>query len=82
MGKKKKVEKPSEDKHEKFIRVVTPRVGKALKAIALIANQAGIGYSYTEDDVAQIITALRDAIDNVEGCYLSKNKQIVEFSFE
>lgn len=82
MGKKKKNSKPAEDKHEKFMRVVTPRVGKALKAIRLISNQAGAAYSYTEDDVAQIITALRDAVDNVEGCYLSKNKQEVDFTLK
>lgn len=82
MGKKKKVAKPAEDKHKKFLRVVAPRVQKAIKAISLISNQAGATYSYTEDDVAQIMTALQVAVDSVSTAYTSKGKVNVEFTFD
>jgi len=82
MTKKKGTDEPKEDKHVKFIRVVTPRVKKALKAIGLISNQAGAAYAPTEDDVAHIITILRMAVDTVEKSYASKGKTEVEFSLE
>lgn len=82
MGKKRKAEKPVESKHDKFMRVVAPRVRKAMKAISLIGNQAGSAYEYTEQDVAHIITALRVAVDAVETVYTSKGKVEVKFSFE
>jgi len=82
MGKKKKESKPAEDKHDKFVRVVTPRVKKALKAIGLIGMQSGAGYSYTEQDVAYIIGALRGACDAVEKRYMSSGKQDVDFSLD
>lgn len=82
MGKKKKAAKPTEDKHEKFVRVVTPRVKKALKAIALIGNQSGAAYEYTEDDVVHIIGRLSDAVLDVKKRYMSSGKQEVEFSLD
>ena len=81
MAKKKKSEKPPEDKRKKFLRVVAPRVRKAMKAISLIGNQAGSAYEYTSEDVAHIINALRTAVDGVETAYTSKGKVSVEFTF-
>lgn len=82
MGKKRNKDKPAEDKHEKFVRVVSPRVKKALKAISLIGNQAGSAYSYTEQDIAYIMGALRGACDAVEKRYASSGKQEVDFSLD
>lgn len=80
MGKKRKEKKEPEDKHLKFIRVVTPRVKKALKAIALVGNQSGTAYEYTEDDVIHIIGRLSDAVLDVKKRYMSTGKQEIEFS--
>jgi len=82
MAKKKNKDKPAEDKHDKFVRVVTPRVKKALKAIGLIGNQAGSAYSYTEQDIAYIMGALRGACDAVEKRYASSGKQEVDFTLD
>ena len=82
MGKKKKKGKTQDEKHRDFVRVVTPRVKKALKAIALIGNQAGSAYSYTENDVGLIITSLRVAVDAVEKRYSSSGVQDVDFSLD
>lgn len=79
---KKKVVNPDETKRERFIRVVTPRVKKALKAIGLIGNQAGSAYEYTEQDVAYIMGSLRGACDAVEKRYASSGKQEVDFSLD
>jgi len=81
MGKKKKVTKPAEDKHEKFLRVATPRINKALKAIGLIGNQAAAGYAPTDEEVADLFAVLRKKVDEVEKCYQSSSKQSVAFSF-
>lgn len=82
MAKKKKSDKPVEDKRVKFKRVVTPRVNKALKFIALIGNQSGLAYSYTENDVGLIITSLRVAVDALEKRYTSKGTDQVDFTLD
>lgn len=82
MGKKKKDSKPAEDKRVKFKRVVTPRVQKALKFIALIGNQSGSAYSYTENDVGIIITSLRVAVDALEKRYQTKSSDQADFSLD
>lgn len=82
MAKRKKSDKPAEDKRVKFKRVVTPRVQKALKYIALIGNQSGSAYSYTENDVGIIITSLRVAVDALEKRYRQKGTEQVDFSLD
>ena len=82
MGKKRKASKPAEDKHEKFVRVVTPRVKKALKAIGLIGNQSGSAYEYTQDEVHKIFGTLHETVSAVEKRYQAKGKQEIDFSLE
>jgi len=69
MGKKKNETSKPVDKHADFLRVVTPRVRKALKAIELLANQAGVAYAPTKAEVADMFAALRTKINDVEKCY-------------
>lgn len=71
MAKKKNTGQPQEDKHDKFIRVVTPRVNKAIKAILLVGNQSGAAYAPAKEDIAHIITTLHEQIDEVEKMYTS-----------
>ncbi|MBA7590678.1 hypothetical protein ES708_32806 [subsurface metagenome] len=82
MGKKKKQGKTQDEKHKDFIRVVTPRVKKAIKAIKLIGNQSGSAYVSTEDEVKVIFSALRKKVDDTEKCYTSGGKQEVDFSLD
>lgn len=82
MAKKKKESKPAEDKHAAFLRVVTPRVKKALKAIELIGNQAGAAYAPTVGEVTFMFESLRKKVDATEKRYLGACKQEDEFNFE
>jgi len=82
MGKKKKAPKTSEEKAADFKRVVTPRVKKALKAIRLIGNQSGSAYKYKDEQVANIIAALRKEVDAVEKRYAGSDAQDADFSLD
>ena len=69
MGKKKNdVNKPV-DKHADFLRVQTPRVNKALKAIGLLANGSGAAYAPTKSEVADMFAIVRSKVDDVEKCF-------------
>ena len=80
MGKKKKQGKAQDEKHRDFIRVVTPRVKKALKAIGLIGNQAGSAYVSTQDERHKIFGTLHEAVSAVEKRYSNKGSEDVDFS--
>jgi len=81
MGKRKKSDKPPADKHADFIRVVTPRVNKALKAIGLIANQAGAAYAPTEEEVADMFAVIRKKVTDTEKAYQKGQAQDAAFAF-
>lgn len=82
MAKKKKSTKPPVDKHEAFLRVVVPRVRKALKAIGLIGNQAGAAYEPRGSEVADIFAALRKKVDMTEKRYLNKTATEEDFTLD
>lgn len=72
---------PAESKSNRFIRVVKPRVNKAVKAISVIGYCAGSAYDYTPEQAAQIINTLSDAIVKLRLRFESKPKQTTEFDF-
>lgn len=82
MGKKKTTTPKDENKHDKFKRVVTPRVNKAIKAIELVGNQAGAAYEPTKDDIATIITTLHETVDKVDKVYNTKGTAKGSFSLD
>lgn len=51
-----------ESNSDRFIRVVTPRIGKAVKAIGVIGFCAGSTYEYSESQVDQIIHELESSL--------------------
>lgn len=55
----------NESKAERFRRVVTPRVNKALKALGAVAACTGGRYEYTEEQRDKILTAIAEAANNV-----------------
>lgn len=67
-------EKTTETKAEKFKRMATGRVQRALKTISLIGNLSGNDYEYTPDQVEKIIGALRDAVAGVEARFKKTGK--------
>ena len=69
MGKNKKDTNKPVDKHADFLRVQTPRVNKALKAIELLANGAGAAYAPTTAEVADMFATVRQKVNDVEKCY-------------
>jgi len=74
MAKKKASIPKNESKRDRFKRVVTPRVNKALKMIGLVGNQAGTAYEYTSNDIEEIMSVLREKVDAVENQYMGKGK--------
>lgn len=71
----------NEGKADKFVRVVSPRVKKAIKCILIIGNCAGSGYSFTEHQHKQITDALYMAVNQLEARFAGK-KETVEFTFK
>ncbi len=72
----------NESKSDRFKRVVTPRVVKAIKSINVVGYCAGVGYEYSHEQVEQICKTLHTAVDAIEGKYNSASKPAVTFGFE
>lgn len=70
MAEKKKRRKSNipkdETKEARFIRVVTPRVTKAVKAIRNVGHCAGPAYKYTSEQKKQIIEAIFVAVKDLD----------------
>lgn len=71
-----------ETKAARFVRVVTPRIDKAGKAISVIGFCAGSSYDYTDEQVNQIIERLRDALDALTAKFAKKADSQESFSFK
>lgn len=76
---KKNIIPPTETKNERFIRVVTPRVSRALKAISLIGMCTGSAYEYTDANKQKIFDALIDGVGAVKSKYDGKQKADTSF---
>jgi len=68
------------EKQKAFKRVVVKRVAKAIKAIELVANCSGPGYSYSEEQAQQVIAALAAALEKMTAIF--KGKPDAPASFE
>ncbi|GAI49801.1 unnamed protein product [marine sediment metagenome] len=71
-----------ESKADRFVRVVTPRMAKAMKAIRTIGFCAGATYEYTPKQVEQIIIALTAAVVRVDKQFTDKKSDEPEFGFD
>jgi hypothetical protein len=61
--------KPDESKREKFVRLVDPRMNKALAAIRRIGNLGGTNakhYEFDDDDIGKIVQALAKEVAALE----------------
>jgi hypothetical protein len=63
-----------------FIRVVTPRVNKALKCIRLVGNCAASNYFYTPEQAKAITLALQVAVQGVFDAFAKKVEKQAEFN--
>ena len=71
-----------ESKADRFVRVVTPRVGKAIKAINLIGFCAGSTYEYTGKQTGQIVNALMVAVQSLTNQFEKKAEKSEGFLFK
>lgn len=71
-----------ESKAARFIRVVTPRVAKAVKAITVIGYCAGAPYEYNQKQLEQIVGALTDAQNELIAKFAGKKSAEEAFSFD
>ena len=71
-----------ETKEAKFVRVCTPRVAKAVKAMNNIGNCAGVAYTYSEKQVDQIQTVLEKQLNSVLDKFTFGGKETSAFEFE
>jgi|GEM_PF-1573207 len=55
-----------ESKADKFKRLSEPRLKNATAKIKLLGNLAGSSYEYTPEQVQQILSDLKSAVDEVE----------------
>jgi hypothetical protein len=55
------------DRRKKFVELAEKRVNRAIKDISLIGNLSNkSNYSYTDQDVKKITSALRKAVDEMK----------------
>jgi len=71
----------SESKSARFIRVVTPRVTKAVKSIKVIGYCTATSYEYTPEQAKQIIDSLGSALVGLESQFAAKAKAEDGFAF-
>lgn len=69
-----------ESKHSKFIRVCSPRVRKALKAIKLIGNCSTNDYAYSKEQVDKITEALYKAVNTLDQQFSGTHAAATAFS--
>lgn len=70
-----------ESKADRFVRVVTPRIGKAIKAIRQIGFCAGGTYEYTPEQATQIVEALGKELTDLNTKFITKADTQAAFEF-
>jgi len=79
---RKQVIPAEETKAERFVRVVTPRVNKAVKAIKQIGFCSAASYEYTPEQLKQITKALDTAQDEMLARFAGKSWDEGVFGFK
>jgi len=81
-ARRKQVIPAEETKAERFVRVVTPRVNKAVKAIKQIGFCSASSYEYTSSQLEQITKALGKAEEEMLARFAGKAEDEGVFDFE
>lgn len=71
----------NETKAERFVRVGTPRVNKAIKAIRQLGKLASSNYEYSEEQSVAMHRALQEAVDDVVSKFRGAAKDESGFTF-
>jgi len=74
MTKKKEKKAVTETKGEKFKRLASMRVNKALHTIALVGNLSGSGYEYSQEEVNKIFAAFNTRLKETYERFQPKKK--------
>lgn len=77
-----KSDKQPRDKAAKFKELAPKRVTKTLNAIAGIAKLSGSNYTYTVEQVSQIVKAVRDSVSRMESQFSGQKQASKGFDFE
>jgi len=72
---------PDETKASRFVRVVKPRVNRAIRAISVIGYCSGSTYEYTPEQVQDITEALAKEVVTLESKFAQKKSKQDEFKF-
>ena len=72
----------NETKADRFKRVVTPRVSKAMKAIQVVGFCAGATYEYTATQTEKIIDSLTREIDKLRNKFEAKEENKALFNLD
>ena len=71
------------EKRDRFVKQAEIRVNKALKAIASIAIITDLKqYQYSDEDREQIIAALNEKIEFVNGAFTDNSPKNVDFTLK
>jgi hypothetical protein len=71
-----------EEKHANFRRLAVSRMGKALDALANIAQLGNREtYVFTDEETAKIVRVLRENVDAIEDSF-QRGQKIVTFRFD
>ena len=72
----------SDDRRQRFLKVAPKRINKVLEDIRLLSHCSNTNnYQYTEDEVKQCFSAIREEINKAEALFESKSKKIKDFKF-
>ncbi len=69
----------NESKSDKFKRLATKRVSKAIKSIEIIGKLSSSAYHYAEEDVEKIFSALQASLDNTKSSFSTKTTETRKF---
>ncbi len=69
----------NESKQDRSKRLANMRVNNAIKKISLVENLATGNYEYTAEEKTQIVTALSDAVVNLDNAF--NTKQVLTDAF-
>ncbi|EKN69293.1 hypothetical protein BABA_10536 [Neobacillus bataviensis LMG 21833] len=70
------------EKHDRFIKIAEQRTNKILKTLKLLGNCANKGnYSYTEEEVRKIFTAIERELRNTRNKFQEQQQDEIEFKF-
>lgn len=71
------------EKHERFQRIAEARTNKVINDLRILSNCANThNYSYTQEEAAQILRAVDDAVKDLKTAFSEKNSGSKTFSFK